>query len=227
MTGAGDPAVLVHLEQVRQIYADTGAIEYVRGVVRETWRTNLGRWSPERHFDDTNTLGYQTHRNVNNRISRTIDSSEVLPSVLAETETGIVMLGLAGFRLRVVKAPVECGLTPDFDRDFDWSTSATRETAASRNSGSYYPLAAGELTLDAEYDPRPLQRRHIDSCREVFLVWAAELKSDRTAGWLGLPQTGDLPWMGIVKLWLDEPTSDGPNAPASGIDYVDEDEAED
>lgn len=227
MTGAGDPAVQAHLEQVRDLYAEAGAIEYVHEVVGATWQANRRRWSPGRHFDDTNTLGYQTSRNVNNRISRTIATSDVSPSVLAETEIGVVILGLTSYRLRVVKAPIECGLTPDFENDFDWSTSATRETAARRNSNSYYPLSTNELTFEFEDDPRPKHRRHVESCCDLFLLWAAELTSDRTAGWLGLPRLGDDPWMGVLELWLDVASTDGAeSATSDATSYVDEDEDE-
>jgi hypothetical protein len=65
MMGAGDPAVLARLEQVRLLYADAGAIEYVQDVVREAWRVNRRRWAPEKHFDDKNTLGYLTSRTGN------------------------------------------------------------------------------------------------------------------------------------------------------------------
>jgi hypothetical protein len=226
-----DPAVHAHLEAVRALYDEAGAIVYIQDVVTRTWFANRRRWSPRRHFDDTNTLGYQTSRNVNNRISRTIETSDVSPNVHAQTELGVVILGLAGYRLRVVKAPIESGLTPNLDTDFDWSTSATRETAARRNSNNYYPLPVDELALEFEDDPRPRHRRQVEFCRDLFLLWAAELGSDRTAGWLGLPRFGDAPWMGVVDLWLDEPTADGSDADRDsapgGPSYVVEDEDED
>jgi hypothetical protein len=234
MSRTGDPAVQVHLERTRALYDESGAIVYIQDVVTQTWRANRRRWSPTDHFDDTNTLGYQTSRNVNNRIHRTIETSEVAPSVHAQTELGVVILGLGGYRLRVVKAPIESGLAPDFDVDFDWTTSATREAAARRNSNHYYPLPTEELALEFEDDPRPSDRRNLESCRDLFLLWAAELKSDRTAGWLGLPRLGDVPWMGVHKLWLDEPTPEAPTndsgTPAgdsSHADEEDEDEDED
>jgi hypothetical protein len=226
MMGAGDPAVLARLEQVRLLYADAGAIEYVQDVVREAWRVNRRRWAPEKHFDDKNTLGYLTSRNVNNCIYQTIETSGVSPSVVPETEPGVVILGLGGFRLRVVKAPIESGLKPDFENDFDWSPSATRVSAARRNSNNYYPFAADEWTLDFEGDPRPRHLRQVEVCRELFLVWAAELTSDRTAGWLGLPQLGDWPWMGVIELWFDEATEEQVGA-TDNDDVADEEEEED
>ena len=29
------------------------------------------------------------------------------------------------------------------------------------------------------------------------------MSTDRTAGWLGLPKVGDLPWMAVIDLWRD------------------------
>lgn len=226
MTGVGDPAVLAHLEKVHLLYTEAGAIEYVQDVVREVWRVNRQRWSPEKYFDDTNTLGYLTSRNVNNCISRTIEASGVSPSVLSETELTVAILGLSGFRLRVVKARIESGLEPDFDNGFDWAGSDTRLAAARRNSGSYYPFPADEGTFDFDDDPRPRHLRQVEECRDVFLVWAAELTSDRTAGWLGLPQLGDAPWMGVIELWTDGAPEEQPGATENG-DVADEDEEED
>jgi hypothetical protein len=205
MRRAGDPAVLAHLEQARLLYEDAGAVEYVHEVVRETWRANRLRWSPWEHFDDANTLGHQTSRNVNNRMFHTFETSAISTSVLLETELGVVILGLGGFRLRVVKAPIESGLAPDFDNDFVWDSSATRSSAARRNSNNYYPFALDDGAFEFDDDPRPRHRRHVEACRDLFLVWAAELSSDRTAGWLGLPRVGDSPWMGAIELWCDEP----------------------
>lgn len=234
MTSFGDPAVRQHLAYIRDQYSQAGVIEYIRDIVRETWRSNRERWSPDIHFDDTNTLGYQTSRNVNNRVSKTMHSSGISPAVRAETELGVVILELAGHRLRVVKAPIECGLTPDFNADFNWTTSVTREAAARRNSNNYYPLATGEPTLDFEGDPRPVHRRRVEFCRDLFLLWAAQLTSNRTVGWLGLPRLGDLPWMGVTELWLDEPEPGDTDAdlgqttkPNTGSHAEDEDEDED
>jgi hypothetical protein len=237
MKGLGDPAVQAHLSRVRDLYAGAGAIDFVQEVVRDTWQVNRERWSPERHFDDRNTLGYQTSRNVNNRIYRTMETSNVASTVRLETEPGVSILGLAGFRLRVVKAPIESGLAPDLKQDFDWSGSATRVDAARRNSNNYYPILADELTFDFEDDPRPERLRRIEACRDVFLLWAAELTSNRTAGWLGIPQLGDLPLMGILDLWEDGTTEhDGSEPvlesksiqPTHHVGYaVDDDEEED
>lgn len=230
MTVAGDQAITAHLERVRALYADAGLIEFVHEVVRDTWRSNRARWSPDRHFDDANTLGYQTSRNVNNRIARTIDTSNVLPNVLPETELGVVILRLAGLRLRVVKAPIGSGLLPDFENDFDWSTSVTRENAARRNSNNYYPFVSDELTFDFREDLRPKHQRQAESCRDLFLLWAAELISDRTAGWLGIPRIGDDPWMGVLDLWLDDASPYGADSTSKGAPhattYIDEDEDE-
>lgn len=235
---ASDPAVLAHLNQVRELYADAGVIDYLRGVVTSTWSANLERWSPAAHFDDMNTLGYQTSRNVNNRITRTIKSSDVAPHVLADRQLGVAILGLDGFRLRVVKAPIESGLTPDMVNDFNWSTSATRELAARRNSSQYYRLITEEWVLEYGDEIRPSGRRNVDGCRDLFLVWAGELETDRTAGWLGLPAIGDDPWLGVLELWIDDPVERlhenedsrpdlGWGANLEDPPYVDEDEDED
>lgn len=211
MAGEWDPEAVAHLSAVNLLYSDAGVIGYLHGVVQDTWRANRARWAPSTHFDDTNTLGHQTSRNVNNRISATIGFDDlVAASVLAEIESGIAVLALSGLRLRVVKAPIDSALKPDFDRDFDWGTSATRDSAARRNSGHYYPLSDDEWTLTYEQDVRPQRRRRVDRCKEIFLVWAGDLHSDRTAGWLGLPKIGEPPWMAVVDLWCDDdPATDG------------------
>ncbi|MFJ2757372.1 hypothetical protein ACIO3S_17345 [Nocardioides sp. NPDC087217] len=122
---------------------------------------------------------------------------------MAETESGILVVRVEGYRLRVVKAPIESGITPDFQADFDWSASLSRAAAAQRNQSVYYPMR-GDGTLPYETDPRPAHLRQVEKCRDVFLIWAAELTSTRTLGWLGLPSLGDLPWMGVIELWRDD-----------------------
>ena len=230
MSEVGDPSVLAHLELARTQYGDAGVIKFIREVVTETWRANRERWSPKAHFDDTNTLGYQTSRNVTNRMLSTVGDSDVAPSVHVETELGVVVLHLSGLRLRVVKAPIEAGIVPDFGADFDWSTSATREAAARRNSNSYFPLDGAELSFTFETDPRPTHRRRVDRCRDLFLIWAADLTADGTTGWLGLPRLGDEPWMGTLPLWSDDEEPTTVEAERREVDpYVvaDEDEDED
>jgi hypothetical protein len=225
MWSKGDLAVEAHLERVANMYDEAGVLDYVRECVQGVWRANRRRWSPQRHFDDTNVLGYQTSRNVNNRIIRTVRESDVADYVLAETEPGVALLTVRGFRLRVVKASIECGLDPDFENDFDWSQSATRSAAAQRNSNSYLPNQADDWRLEFEDDPRPQRLRDVDACRDFFLVWGAAINSDRTAGWLGLPRAGDLPWMGVMDLWVD---SEGDEVlEGDGQDDADPDEEED
>lgn len=224
MAGEWDSAAVAHLEQVSALYGDAGVIDYIRDVVGTTWRANRARWSPDTHYDDTNTLGYQTSRNVNNRISATaVLDDAVSPSVLTEADSGIAVLALDGFRLRVVKAPIESALDPDFDRDFDWSASAIRDSAARRNSAHYYPFDQLEWTLSYEEDVRPRQRRRPDQCKEVFLIWAGDTNTDRTAGWLGLPKIGDLPWMAVVELWRDTEEDDHPDQEAGRAVREDDD----
>ncbi len=56
-------------------------------------------------------------------------------------------------------------------------------------------------------------------CADVFLIWAAELTSTRTLGWLGLPTLGDHPWMGVIDLWSDDDSD--------AVTYVWEDDTDD
>ncbi|MCX6395665.1 MAG: hypothetical protein NTV23_04205 [Propionibacteriales bacterium] len=216
MNDLWDEAALAHLESARTAYADAGVIDFLRKLVGEVWKQNRARWSPEEHFDDTNVLGYQTSRNVNNRIVATVEEASIAPGVRPEMDTGIALLGLGGFRLRVVKSPIDRGLTPDFLSDFDWSTSATRESAARRNSSAYYPFSTPDWTLTYDGDPRPRDRRDVSFCRDLFLLWAGDLGSDRTAGWIGLPRVGDVPWMAVVALWADTDEPNG-SAPESSV----------
>lgn len=219
MTSEWDPDVLRHLQDASASFAGAGVIDVVRQVVQTTWEANLGRWSPSEHFDDTNTLGYQTSRNVNNRLTAVLQgSNDVAPGVFAETESGIAIIRCGNYRLRVVKAPIESGVSPDFQADFDWSGSLSRSSAARRNQAVYHPLHGEDWTLTYDSDPRPAHRRRVDVCHDVFLIWAAELVSTRTLGWLGLPTLGDLPWMGVSSLWCD--------AEANAVTYVWEDDAD-
>ncbi|MBT9273558.1 hypothetical protein KMZ32_05635 [Phycicoccus sp. MAQZ13P-2] len=224
MAPVGDQAAREHIDGVRHLYEQAGVVRFIHEVVQEVWAANRRRWSPRRHYDDANTLGYQTSRNVSNRLLQTFDESAVAPYVAAESELGVTVLAAHGYRLRVVKAAIECGLNPDFDDDFDWRPSATRAAAAQRNSSNYLPMPEEDWTLKFETDPRPSRLRQVQDCRDFFLVWAAEMDSDRTAGWLGMPRSGDHPWMGIVDLWVDD---ERPSQSTEEADAADEDEEPD
>lgn len=198
-----DTQALEWLEHAREVLTDTALELFVREVVQVTWRANVHRWSPNELFDDANTLGYQSSRNVNNRLAAKLPHADSPEAIRVDSESGVSVILVRSLRFRLVKAPIEYGLSPDLDNGFDWTRSETRSAAARRNSSAYYSLTTGDPTLAYESDPRPSSVRQIEGCRDFFIVWAGQISPPLTRGWLGLPRIGETPWLGTIDLWQD------------------------
>jgi hypothetical protein len=120
--------------------------------------------------------------------------------VSAVRELSTTVLRVADVELRFVKTPHRAARRPDFAHDFRWMSSELRWAAAERNRLAYRPVDA--TLFDAELTD---QHGTVDKCRDVFVLWAAELETGLTAGWLGLPIIGADSWLAVSPLWWDEP----------------------
>ncbi|SDZ10353.1 hypothetical protein SAMN05216215_104678 [Saccharopolyspora shandongensis] len=116
------------------------------------------------------------------------------------------VLHSSGVDIRLVKAPHSAGRRPSFVGDFDWDDTEARRAAANRNSAAYAP-APRQPGMDALFEVEyPGAEQAVLACRDVFIVWGAELDSGLTAGWLGLPAMNANHWLAVTQLWWDEPT---------------------
>lgn len=191
---------------MRDYMNETGLMSLIRHAAVDVWRANRDRHEPDELYDDAFTLSVVSTRNLANRLFEQISSDKGWPakgvSVLRQSSTTVV--GLRGVDLRFVKAPHRTGRRPNFDTDFDWARSEFRFAAAMRNRAAYHPPPARAdhaslFEIEQADAPEAAAR-----CRDAFVVWAAELESGLTAGWLGLPTTSADRWLAVLPLWWDE-----------------------
>lgn len=201
-----DPHGVQRLATIRDALTEIGMIDFVHEATAEVWRANRERHEPEELFDDALTLGLQSARNLANRLYAHIASSAHWQStgVRASREHGATVLHAGGLEVRLVKVPHSAGRRPGFFSDFDWNGSEARSAAAARNHAAYGPQARHPEMEPMFEIAHPGADHAVRACRDVFLVWGAELVSGLTAGWLGLPTTGADRWLAVTPLWWDE-----------------------
>lgn len=195
-----------HLSTATTGFSDSGCIDLIRAATTETWRANRERFEPDDLYDDASTLGYQTSKNLANRIYDYLGPQRRLQhaGVSVTWEQNVVVVHSNGFDLRIVKAPSSAGRLPNFTHDFSWRERETRFAAAARNARGYRApkVAPGMDPLFEIHRPGAIDA--IQDCRDVFLVWSADITSGLTGGWLGLPTTHPGGWLAVESLWWDE-----------------------
>lgn len=140
------------------------------------------------------------------------------PSVWGSCQQGARLDGAAHPRadVRLVKAPFRSGRRPNFEVDFDWSDSEGRQAAALRNHAAYNPPSRNPQAEPLFGFPLPNAADAVTQCREVFLVWGAELRTGLTAGWLGLPTASGQRWIAVTPVWWDEPPAQDSSTSGEG-----------
>jgi len=213
-----DPYAVKRLESIRADLDEVGVIDFVRTAVVELWRANRDRYEPEELFDDPFTLGVTTSRNLANRLWSQFHHEKRWreSGVHVTREHPATVLHGSGVDVRLVKVPFQAKRRPNFIADFDWANSSeARRLAAGRNHAVYAPPPRQPgLSMLFEID-LPGAEQAVQLCRDVALIWGAELDSGLTAGWLGFPTTSADRWLAVTDLWWDEPTS-GPVAMDGG-----------
>lgn len=202
-----DPNGQTHLDSLQSSLAELGLIEFVRTAAVEVWRINRERYEPDEAYDDTFTLSILSSRNLSNRVLAEAPNREHLQAsgVFVDKVFGSTLIHTPRADVRLVKAPHRSGRRPNFESDFDWADSEGRHAAAMRNFDTYAPPPR-----DPQVEPLfelelPNAAESVAQCREVFLVWGADLKDGLTAGWLGLPTTDARRWIAVTPVWWDEP----------------------
>ncbi|WP_116950414.1 hypothetical protein [Jiangella endophytica] len=201
-----DPHGLQHLRSIRRELDRIGLVGLAHEAIVEVWRSNSARYEPEELFDDAFTLGVNSTRNLANRLYAYARGDERwrATGVQASQEFGATVLHTGGLDLRLVKAPSTAGRKPDFVADFDWQSGEMRHAAAARNRAAY-GLPARRPSEPALFEVElPDAATAVRACRDLFLVWGADLTTGLTAGWLGLPTTTADRWIALARLWWDE-----------------------
>ena len=200
-----DPFGLKRVEQVRDRLVEVRFVSYVRGAAQAVWRANRDRHEPDELFDDSYTISQLSTRNLANRLHQQVSGSEkwTKSGVLARWANNAVIVTAAEVEVRFVKVPFSMERKPRFTQ-FSWEDSEGRAAAAARNSAIYHPpVRDGNLML-FDLDESAAEAA-AQQCRDVFLLWGAELNSGLTAGWLGLPVAKGDSFLAVTPLWWDEP----------------------
>lgn len=213
-----DPHGQVHLDSLHTSFAEVGLIDFVQAAAAEVWRINRERHEPVEAHDDAFTLSVLSSRNLANRLLAEVPDSAALRAsgVVASKEFGSTVLHTPRADLRLVKAPFGSGRHPSFEADFDWSDSEGRQAAALRNHAAYDPPSRDPQAEPLFELPLPNAADAVTHCRDVFLVWGAELRTGLTAGWLGLPTASAQRWIAVTPLWWDEPLAQDSSTSVEG-----------
>jgi hypothetical protein len=212
--GVWDLHALKRLEVLSQRMNAIGFTDLVSLSTADAWRANRERYEPEDLYDDPFTLGVLTSRNLSNRLFAEVSREQERWSsvgLTATRESSTTVLRMDGVEFRFVKVPHRMTRDPDFDSAFGWDRSELRLNAATRNQSVYDPPSSAALFEIGDMDPA----RAVQKCRDVFIVWGADLKSGLTGGWLGLPtiRSAGSPWLAVTQLWWDaEAVADGQSA---------------
>lgn len=199
------------VDAIRAQLEACGLLPYLHGAVREVWRANRDRYEPEELFDDAVTLGFGSARNLGNRVRAELHDDQDLKAagVHVTLERNATVAHASNVDLRLVKAPQKSGRRPRFGSDFRWTDTEGRLAAAHRNFAAYTTHRGAGGTLPLFELPEEDDRKAIERCRDVFLVWSGDLESGLTAGWLGLPTIGVEPFLSVTPAWWDKPSRPG------------------
>ncbi|HEX2895994.1 MAG TPA: hypothetical protein VHO29_18460 [Marmoricola sp.] len=195
-----------------ELLRETGLLSAVRELHREVWATNLDRYEPDELGDTPRSLGLLCHENFTARAVRRHQCSELEPKAHhwniagldVSTPSGVLTFQIGNRRIVGMKVPPSERRTPCWDRFAVWDNeSNTRLQIAKENSktlGDYRTPSPGQGEL-ADFH-RELGRTP-GQVRDFLYVWAGELASPLTAGWLTVPVLGEQPFVAVAPLWHD------------------------
>jgi hypothetical protein len=201
-----DPEAYARLQLVAVSLREEGVVELLQQLVRKVWAYNVDRHEPAEIGDTNRSLGVAASENIRSLVLREANAplrqGSLGKSVRISTADNSLVIHAAGIRLRVLKAPAAALLNePKWDGDFDWEgESEVRLVAARENHEGYVPVGVDDL-FTGSLPPSGAA----DLLQNVFLVWAGGSDSPLTAGWLGFPTIGALPWLAVERLWWDQP----------------------
>jgi len=207
------PAAEAALEKAVDAVTTCGLTEHLHRLVTEAWHANLARYEPDELGDDPQTLGNTCARNIANRAEGLVlgnRESEVerwdVEGLSASRPHGALRLDYAGRHFHIMKAPMRHGRRPQWAKFDPWTRSSdVREDAARANTTAlhgYRTAAPGQEPLPAAILPLPSAAAEVHLPHFVF-VWAADIDSPGTSGWLGVPSLGEQPFAAVHPLWSD------------------------
>ncbi len=203
------------LQDIVAVLRTEAVLDMFERIIARMWKINVDRFEPSEAGDTNRSLGITASENIRTLVLReSFDASNppgLGAGVKVTAPNDSLLVEVAGVRLHVMKSAPSLSLAePQWDLDFNWvGESDVRKTAATANTacvGAYLAVPGGL------FEDEPPEADGASRLREVFLVWTGGSNSPFTGGWVGLPVTGERPWLAVRNVWWHKP---GQLAPGS------------
>lgn len=224
-----DGQATAHLERLAAQKSVAILLTEWRTLIKNVWDTNLQRYEPDTLGDTLRSLGQLSADNIVQRTVRQIVPGSALfkEGVRASAPDTSLLVELAGYRFHVIKAPSSSKRSPDWMKDFRWTSgSAVRLDAAAANTRAYRSQT-DDPRQPSLFELRPtVDSGDANETREVFLIWAGEFGTEAlTSGWLGFPSLDSARWLSVIDLWRDagsasDPARKGTSTPSQSFDSM-------
>ena len=206
-----DTRVAAWLDEVTVQLRATGLVELVERTVAAVWERNVERYDAAVAGDTPTSLGIMSAENLRELLLREDDEECRDMRILSSHQTLTICVG--GLSILLMKA-ADRRLDPDGPAELDWTStrwdtaSDVRRHAAETNARLYEPRVreqAGQLWWPGltssdgpHHDPTAL--------RHLMIVWAGDVVTSTTSGWLAVPYAGPgvvaaTPWLAATVLW--------------------------
>lgn len=204
------------VEEAAGTARDSGFNKALAKLIRDVWRSAADRFEPDELGDTNLSLAFLAIESLKSRSYRRykgdprespddiwdIDGLRLRYDNHAPEFTLDRGPGGIPMRITVMKTPVADERRPNFLAMPEWrrSDSRVRYAFARRNVlalNGYHSRAPGQTDLFG-LDPMP---RNIS---DFMLLWAGDTTTALTAGWLGVPILGSVPFLATTPLWFDD-----------------------
>lgn len=197
-----DPDAQERVERAAELLTSTGASTLLGKLVGEVWINNVARFEPAAG-DTSRSLGFLSAENIAQRANRLSQTDQEWKAVGLEAvkARNTVEFANKDVRFHLVKAPVGSAMSPDWFRDFKWTTQVRLEAAEAVSAVYRAPYA------DPTSEPLFPVRGGGDATliNDFFVVWAGQRGEEpRTRGWLIIPSAGPNSIIAAADLWADE-----------------------
>lgn len=181
----------------------------LRALVQDVWAKNLDRYEPDELGDTPRGLGIQCSENLRELAVRrsvgdvreAIEDHWKLGDLVVSTPQSVLTLTFGARRLVPMKVPMAHGRVPQFNNFRDWEyQSECRNAMAQRNSAAL----GGLNTADLDQPMLFAETYDTSVVRDFILLWAGDLNSPLTAGYIAVPAKGPVPFAASTRLWWDD-----------------------
>lgn len=203
------------LDAAVESLTEARVVEHLRSLIQEVWARNLGRHEPDEAGDTPMSLGIQCSQNLHQLAMRRVLGHELVTDEVrwnidrleVSDPRGVLTFDMPGLHMVTMKVPMADGRIPNWEAFADWANeSQVREDLARDNSrvlGGYTTAPKDQFEFDFATTGSP------GAVRNYMMLWSGDPDSVLTAGWLGVPIMGALPFAAYKRLWWDTEADSG------------------